>query len=267
MAVDLLYVAFNRREFTEQTFRALIDNTDWAQVARLFVWDDGSTDGTWEYLCDTIPQVPVPVERRLGPGVQRGPVAAMNWYLDNVSEVDCDWWDHGPDCWRCGGTGRAQIEMFAKLDNDMVVPPGWLTEMLAVTTANPMLDILGMEPMLGPPVFGTAERGFEDATHIGGKGLIRVRAFEQCRPTPGGLNGYFGFTEWQRSHPAITKGWIRPELCCFGLDQLAFEPWASMTAEHEALGWARRWPAYPEESHLYWDWWLEQDPSRRPADA
>lgn len=260
--IDILYVAFNRLEYTRESFRALIDHTDWSLVERLFVNDDGSTDGTWEHLCEAMESVPVPVLRRFQ-GSSRGPVAAMNWYLDNISEIACDAADHRKGgCWRCGDTGTAKVETFAKIDNDMIVCPGWLGEMLAVMSANPGLDILGMEPMVGPAAAAPASRGFEDARWIGGKGLIRARAFELCRPTPSGRNGYQGFTQWQAAHPQVTKGWVRPELPVFGLDQLDFEPWRSLAVEYEEKGWARRWPAYEPGMFGYWDWWLKADPSR-----
>ena len=257
--IDVLYVAYNRLAFTRASFQALLDYTDWSQVARLFVnHDEGDDDGTWDYLTDAIRDVPVPVLPRYQ-GTTRGPVAAMNWYLDNVSEIPCDYPRHAfGDCWRCRDTGRAPVEMFAKIDNDMVVCPSWLREMLTVTSTNPGLDILGMEPMAGPPATGRVERGFETASHIGGKGLIRTRAFDHCRPTPSGWNGYQGFTQWQNAHPDVSKGWIRPELCVFGLDQLPFEPWRSLTDEYEAAGWQRRWPEYDADMSAYWQWWLDE---------
>ncbi len=53
-SVDLLYLACNRLEFTQETFTALIANTDWQLVHELFVYDDGSQDGTREWLDDNI---------------------------------------------------------------------------------------------------------------------------------------------------------------------------------------------------------------------
>jgi hypothetical protein len=255
--IDILYVAYCRLEMTKASFQALLDYTDWTQVVRLFInHDAGDDDGTWEWLSAAASAAPVPVVRRYQ-GTSRGPVAAMNWYLDHPSEEDC-YCRRVPDCWRCHGTGRATVEQFAKVDNDFVVCPGWLGELLRVTSENPEIDILGTEPMLGPPLArGTATRGFETARWIGGKGLIRHRAFDHCRPTPGGWNGYQGFTQWQQAHPDVVKAWIRPELCTFGLDQLPLEPWRSLADEYEAAGWQRRWPEYAPDQERYWSWWLE----------
>jgi hypothetical protein len=187
----------------------------------------------------------------------------MNWYLDNRSEVDCDSHDHTDEgCWRCQGTGRASIETFAKIDNDFIVCPGWLREMTRVLDLNPSLDVLGTEPMIGPSVPGVQKRDWEDATHIGGKGLIRSRIFNACRPVPHGKNGYQGWTQYQGQHE-FSRGWIKPELPTFGIDQLGFEPWRSLRIEYEEKGWSRSWSEYPPDMHAYWDWWVEQDPDKR----
>lgn len=235
--IDLLYVSFNRLEYTKATFQAMVDNTNWGQVERLFVADDSSTDGTYEYLDKAILAVPVPVDfvhEKLG-----GPVAAMNWYLDNASD---------------------DIEMFAKLDNDMVVCPGWLDEMLKQMTLNPGLDVLGMEPFVGDPQmppFPDRTVG-EHVAHVGGKGLIRRRVFSHCRPVPGGRNGYQGWTQHQEKHPQITKAWITPDLPVFGLDQMRPEdgPWRALAEDYEELGWQRMWPSYGSDEH--YRWWLDE---------
>jgi glycosyltransferase involved in cell wall biosynthesis len=229
--IDILYVSFNRLAYTRESFEALIANTNWDNVDRLFVNDDGSTDGAWEYLNEAFPRVPVEVIGRYGhPG--DGPVRATNWYLDQETET----------------------EIFAKIDNDFVVCPGWLNEMLDVLTQNPGLDILGFEPHVGEKIDGEA-RSFRDATHIGGKGLIRRACIEDRRPTPSGRNGYQGFTQWQHLHPEVSKGWVAPDLPVFGLDQLPFEPWRSLADLYEAAGWARRWSEYDRSMGYYWDWW------------
>lgn len=266
--IDILYVSYNRLAYTRETFSALIANTDWDEVEGLFVHDAGSTDGTWDYLLEAFDDVPVTVTPRIANGT--GPVAAMNWYLDNASEVECDACEGTGDgyhleggtriadpgaCPTCLGSGLARIQMYAKIDNDMVVCPGWLGEMLRVTHLYPGLDILGMEPMKGPAIPGHARREYEEARHIGGKGLIRLRSFDKCRPSPAGRNGYQGFTQWQEAHPEVSKGWIRPELPVFGLDQLPFEPWRSLADEYERQQWARRWGEYPDDMVSYWDWW------------
>lgn len=78
MSADVLFVAWNRREFTRASFAALADNTDWSEVGTLYVHDDGSSDGTRKLLRLAILDLdlPCPVvfhDKRLG-----SPVAVMN---------------------------------------------------------------------------------------------------------------------------------------------------------------------------------------------
>lgn len=238
--VDVLYVAWNRLAFTVESFTALVENTDWTLVRTLFVHDDDSTDGTNEWLRDATDELAaarVVQDVIYGDARVGGPVATMNWYLDHPL------------------SGRGAAATFAKVDNDFVVCPGWLPEMLRVLDEWGG-DVLGTEPFLGDPTAPPLdERAAEEAVHIGGKGLIRRSAFNYCRPTPGGWNGYQGFTQWQHNHPEVSKAWITPDLPCFGLDQLPIEPWRSLAEEYARKEWQRAWPPYAAASHAYWDWW------------
>lgn len=235
MATDILFVSHNRLAMTRESFQALLDNTAWDQVVTLWIADDDSTDGTWEWLEANAGQVPVPIRWLRG---FKGPVGAMNAYLNESGE---------------------ESDRFAKIDNDFVVSPGWLEEMHRLLTSRPELDILGIEPWNpGPPLAGyCGERTVTEARHIGGKGIIRKRVFEVCRPSPNGWNGYGGFTEWQMEHEHVSKAWVTPDLPCFGLDQLPFEPWLSLRDEYVARQWQRGWPPYPSDGTFsrYWDWW------------
>ena len=240
--IDILYVAHNRLEMTRESFEALVRHTDWREVAALHIADDGSEDGTFEYLDLSIDKVPELVDVHLYHKPFGGPVAATNLYLDHVSEG---------------------VEQVAKIDNDFVVCPGWLGDMLKTMTKNPGLDILGFEPFVGDPTPPPYPREIRDAPHIGGKGLIRLRTFSHCRPRPGGLNGYFGFTEFQTKHEHISKAWVVPDLPCFGLDQLPFEPWITLTKQYVERGWQRFWPPYDAAATDYWDWWIAEDSGRK----
>ena len=232
MSVDILFVGWNRLEFTKASFTALKDHTDWTQVRTLNIHDDGSTDGTREWLRDAWHGIAAEVKyesMRL-----RGPVASMNRYLD-LCPPDDD----------CGA--------FIKIDSDFVVCPGWLPELLRVTTLNPGIDIFGLQPRIGPPTIVPDEtRTVEECRHIGGIGLIRHRAFELCRPV---ANGLYGWTEHQTSHPTIRKAWVVPDLPCFGLDLIDAEPWATLTRDYIRQGWMREWPKYEGGGRSYFDWW------------
>lgn len=240
---------------TRVSFEALISNTTWTdiplhkghteQITRVFIADDGSSDGTREYLEEASKRLPTEVIFTEEPF--RGPVRAMNWYLDS-----------------CGG----EVEKFIKIDNDFVLCPGWLEDVAIIDYLNPGTDIIGMEPMHGPPSAPpNRKRSLKEAPWIGGKGLIRHRAFTYCRPSASGPHGRRGFTEYQARHKEISKAWIVPDLPCFGLDQLPFEPWISLTDEYEEKKWARRWGAYEDSMYEYWSWMFPDWEAQKRAAA
>lgn len=237
MTVDLLYVAFNRLEFTEPSFESLIANTDWDLVRVLHIHDDASTDGTARWLNARSSALPCEVyyeSQRLG-----GPVAATNRHLKLCAEEAVE----------------EQVGAFVKIDNDVIVSPGWLNELARVSTLNPGVDFLGIQPRFGPPVMGHDDgRRVEEARHIGGVGLMRYRAFEVCRPTP---QGRYGFTEFQCRHPENRKGWITPDLPCFCLDLIDLEPYATIAEQHIQKGWARPWSKYVDGGRSYYEWWAK----------
>lgn len=234
---DVLYVAWNRLAYTRESFTALLSNTDWDVVGTLYVHDDGSTDGTAEWLkeaCETMDDDGCGGTRVVFDGKRvGGPVATMNWYLDRS--------DPG-------------VARFAKIDNDFVVCPGWLTALQQVLDEYAELDIVGTEPWFGEPVIASMHRTYMKARHIGGKGVMRRRAFAKRRPTPGGWNGYQGFTQWQEGTPDVTKGWVSPDLACFGLDQIREQdgPWRQLAEAYAAREWQRLWPCYDTDEHYSW---------------
>lgn len=228
MTTDVLFLAHNRREFTKVSFSALLANTNWDLVRRLLVYDDDSIDGTREYLRDRLPLLDCDVsfvEHTLG-----GPPAVMNTYL------------HGHD-------GRT-ADAFAKIDNDIVAPPGWLDVLLGVFELEPELELLGMEPGRAGrrPEDFAGGYGWIDCSHIGGVGLMRTSAFSD-RP-PINARGRFGFTEWQHVYEPV-RGWVSPDLPVCALDMVPDEPWSSLSAEYVAQGWQRRWPPYDERVSRY----------------
>jgi glycosyltransferase involved in cell wall biosynthesis len=230
LTVDLLYVAHNRLAFVEATFATLRENTDWSQVSRLHVVDDHSTDGTLQYLDAAVRGFPCPTT--FTSGRFGGPVAAMNHVLD-----------------------RSDADVLAKIDNDLIVCSTWLEHMLATLNANPEVDALGMEPGFAEPVASLdSARTAKPARWIGGQGLIRTRVFAKQRPLAS--ERWFGWTSFQRRW--VKAAWISPDLPCFNLDHLPFEPWLSLTAGYVRKGWQRPWSPYPTEMNAAWEWWAKQ---------
>jgi hypothetical protein len=265
---DLLFLAHNRREFTAASIAALTANTDWSHVDRLIKFVDvdeqGRDDGTQNLVVEWRPPGPVEYTRI---GQHGGPVNVMLKYLE---EFGCD------------------AEWFAKIDNDVIVPPGWWEAGAQVMKEYPGLDLLGIEPpasrtpapwaghrrVAAPEYDGSAMTeeayrfgvpAYARCDAIGGIGFMRTSPF-LGRQRMLQHSVYGGFTDWQQRHPAVIKGWIVPPLKLFLLDRLPLELWASLSAEYIQRGWQRPWTNYTpadvdalsgEPSEALWSWWLE----------
>jgi hypothetical protein len=225
---ELLYTTHNRLEFTRTTFAALVENTDWTLVDHLHVCDDRSRDGSYEFLHEAIRAVPVScslTSSRFG-----GPVAAM------VHAV-----------------GRCKSDTLVKVDNDLLLCPGWPRALLDVLEAAPELDVLGFEAGFGEALApADASRTYREGPHVGGIAAFRTRIFKKHKPRQSGVGGRLGWTAFQRSYARC--GWLVPDLACVALDRLPFEPWRSLSAAYVARGWQREWPKYPESMSDYWSW-------------
>jgi GT2 family glycosyltransferase len=230
--VDLMYLACNRLEFTQETFKTLIANTDWRYVHELFVYDDGSVDGTREWLEKSIGEVSSRtrfVMTNLG-----SPVAAMAHFIES-----------------------AGAPVLAKTDNDVMLPPAWLRQSLEVLDRHPDLSFLGIEAMYPHCDDTQIVRGYAPAQFISGLGLYRRSAFSRGRPRAN--QKWFGFEEWQIAQGSgLVRGWITPAIPVFLLDRIPFEPWERHTTDYVKRGWQRPWPRYKTTSGL-WNWrWPDQ---------
>jgi len=226
--IDILYLSWNRLELTKASFAALARHTDWPSISRLVIYDDGSVDGTAEWLQEEGAKLPVPAFdfRRV---IFHAPAATMNDYVST-----------------------SEAEIFAKIDNDIAVPKDWLEAMLGVMERNPEVELLGMEAArTGLPVENVTRYEFEPGTHMGGVGLVRLSAFDGRRPIP--ARGRFGWTEWQHRHDPV-RGWIKPDLRVVQLDLIPEEPWISLAAEYVERGWSRRWTPYDKLQPWWWEW-------------
>ncbi len=102
MKIPVLYTTFNRLEYTKRTLPRLVKASPWADI---HVWDNGSTDGTQDFLMGQVGNYPYHLE--LSPK-NIGIANVMNWFFDKTK-------DH---------------EYVAKVDNDTMVPDGWLPKMI-----------------------------------------------------------------------------------------------------------------------------------------
>jgi hypothetical protein len=239
--VDVLYLTWNRLEFTEFSLRMLLENTDWSLVRNLVIHDDGSDDtegmaALLEWAAGRVEHANVPVEMKPWDERFGSPPAVMNWYLEHFGDS----------------------ERFAKVDSDIVVPPGWLGDLLDVVEAEPRLELLGMEAgRCGPPGHNgrpwEGVYGWQKCSHIGGVGLMKTESF-RIRPSLVGNSGRFGFTEWQHEYEPV-RGWIDPDLLVSELTRIPFDPWVSLSAGYKAKDWERDWPKYHERWDYWWSWW------------
>lgn len=231
MKVEILYCAWNRLEFTTATWAWMCAQTNWDLADSIVVYDDGSEDGTQEFLREAVERAPVPAEFRIGDF--RSPPAIMNHYIST-----------------------SQAEAFAKIDSDIALPGGWLDKMVSVLDGAPEIDLLGMEAgmvaMQGRDGNTWERYTYEPATNVGGVGLFRVNAIKSRPEIPS--RGRFGWTEYQVRYD-IPRAWIKPDIDCPQLDRIPEEPWASLTEEYIERGWNRPWTKYdPTWCQPYYAW-------------
>lgn len=243
MKCDIVFLAHGRPEFMRASADALHKNTNWELVDRILWYTDGLT-----YMSNVPGNSPMQRKLTLICDVLGGPVNIMNHYLANNP-----------------------APVLAKIDNDVIVPPGWLDRGLDVMRSHPELSFLGLEPPASrtrspyggklpaaPEAHAMAckSTGYARCDAIGGVGFMRTSAWAGRAPMVQ-HSTYGGFTDWQLRHPDLVKGWIIPPLKLFLLDRLPIEPWASLSRKYEAAGMQRFWTRYPmEAAPSLWEWWL-----------
>jgi len=225
--VDIMVPAYNRLEFTQAVISNLVETTEWSHVRKLFLYDVGSTEGMRQYF------------DRVASDFKSVSVVASHLPPTPVTDV------------LTAHVSQSDAPFIAKIDNDTIVPPKWLSTCLGVLERHPELDLLGIEAHY-PSEHVPKEYGYAGARFIGGIGVFRRRAFDGSRPK--GRDTFFGFTEWQDKNPHIVKGWIQPSIDVCLLDRLPFDPWLSLTADYVAKGWQRPWPKYDVVRRHLWGW-------------
>jgi glycosyltransferase involved in cell wall biosynthesis len=222
MTLDLLFLAKNRLEFTRESLAALKQNTDWTLVNHLVLYDDGSTDGTLEFLEEQAVEIGVELRQtNLGSAV-----TAANHFIR-----------------------RSRADLVAKCDNDAMYPPHWLEISLGVMQTYPELQVLSLEErdIKGEPPFSYQPAGRGDGLYI-----ARREIFKNSLPTV--RDKYWGWEFWMLTHN-IRGGWLKPSLPVFLLDRLPFEPWRSLTQEYGAKGWMRLLGCEYTMARAYlWQW-------------
>ena len=112
--VDLLLITWNRREYVERTLENLLSSDD---NFRLYCWDNGSKDGAADIISEARDERIV--ERHLCPVnvMQRYPT---EWFLE-----------------------KATNEIIGKVDDDTLVPQGWIEKLAPLVTEYEEVGMVG----------------------------------------------------------------------------------------------------------------------------
>lgn len=104
MIIDLVFVCHNRLDYTRKAISSVLK--DPTEDFRLTIWDNGSTDGTREWLKQHID------DRRVRD------VVLSKENVGQTAAVNTVW-------------GRSDADLLGKLDNDCLVTPGWTRTLAA----------------------------------------------------------------------------------------------------------------------------------------
>ena len=107
--IPVLFTTFNRLKYTKKTLPALIKEKE----GSIYVVDNGSTDGTQDYLKG------LKLKHLILQDHNHGITEVMNWFFRET----------------------IKDEWIAKVDNDTLMPQNWLKEMIDVAVKN-KIDIL-----------------------------------------------------------------------------------------------------------------------------
>lgn len=116
--VDILYITFNRLRYTRKTLPAMIENAG-AEFS-LTIIDNGSTDGTVEYLKVIEKKYSQVVSRIIHNSENRGISLPTNVF------------------WK-----MSKADFLGKVDNDTLLPPGWLARLLDAHQKSDRLGVIG----------------------------------------------------------------------------------------------------------------------------
>lgn len=111
--IPVLLVTYNRLEYTKKAIESIIRNP--GLPVSLSIWDNGSTDGTIDWLKEWIGSPWRKDVCRIGSGLKNvGLAPAMNWFFrENAGE-----------------------DYVVKVDNDTVLPDNWLADLMEVMERN-----------------------------------------------------------------------------------------------------------------------------------
>lgn len=181
MNIPCLFITYDRLQYTKEALRHLL-NSD---VSKIFIWDNGSTDGTKEYLVRL--SHPKILYLHLNPK-NEGIRIPMNWFIQLTPEY----------------------EYVAKVDNDTVIPPDFCARMIKHMSQVDMVQ--AKHHIIEDTISGGWDnfiKLFKKAgdlylSHfIGGSGILVKRKVLSDLPHTDWL--LYSWRTWQAQNPKITK--------------------------------------------------------------
>jgi hypothetical protein len=174
MTIDLLFLAYNRLDYTKLALSSLL--ADPTEEFSLTIWDNDSRDGTRDYLSSVD-----------DPRIMRKVFARKNVYLDGAAN---------------NFLSKSSADLVGIIPNDFLVTPGW-TRPLARAHAD-----VAEFGMIGCWHFFPDDFDYEQAKHKiqrfgqhqvlrhpwtgGGAGLVKLKTVRDCGPLePGGTTNYW----------------------------------------------------------------------------
>lgn len=176
--IDVIYITQNRIELTKQTLPRL---SEYKEYFNILIVDNGSNDGTCEYLFKTFPNC-----KKLMLSRNMGIARVMKDFL-----------------------AKSNSELVGKIDNDIMLPEdnNWLQNVLNLFANNPRLAVVGLfhfdvEQSLLEGIQKQTKGEILSQPWVGGNFISRRSALIENYQS---ANGVWGWTESQVGMKA--KGW------------------------------------------------------------
>lgn len=174
-SVDVIYPLHNRLYYTQFTFPVILQEClNSAAFNKLWVYDDNSTDGSGLFVQNLIDM------NRDVLNVEYTKKKIGN----SVDQIN----DTYP---------KTDSRFLVKVDNDILVPYGYIDHMAVLIEENEDIGFLMMEETQGWPYIDSWDFFHRPSDHIGGVGIFRKIIFDTLGPIKTEKR-FFGFTRYQQ---------------------------------------------------------------------
>lgn len=187
--VPILLLTYNRLEYTKKSLKRMVESTEKTKN-EIIIFDNCSTDGTREWLKEIKdPRISVILNDR-----NIKVAGAMNEFFKMTKNK----------------------EYVAKVDNDTLVPDGWLDAMLMMAE-HYKVDILQPKHFMLHSKFKSFDEWMETlkgdnrirfSDYVGGSGILVRRAMINDL-IPSSESPLGGWTQYQANHPELKKAFCR----------------------------------------------------------